>query len=294
MTILLFSFLLTFFSIVIRLFFFFHNLKYRLSMNEVLQKVIRLISRTDLSSRNTVQFFFLDSVSWVRVGWCAKKEWRMRKKKSISFDYDQARFRPVRVSFKQFSVQSRLLWFFLPFSTFLFFFIPARFSLFPFNWHLSFPSVRTFFHLFACLLPHTPPDFSVFSFSVVSHPPAPTPPMSADSDSTQAWNNPGKLNASLEVFLSTSVSAIDDFLISEIGHNAAKRAFFFEFLASPLLPLCSPSRFRLVYLCHTLYNPRYCSRARIDRFFTPFILSSNKKFAIKQRRRICLLFAISP
>lgn len=139
-------------------------------MNEVLQKVIRLISRTDLSSRNTVQFFFLDSVSWVRVGWCAKKEWRMRKKKSISFDYDQARFRPVRVSFKQFSVQSRLLWFFLPFSTFLFFFIPARFSLFPFNWHLSFPSVRTFFHLFACLLPHTPPDFSVFSFSVVSHP----------------------------------------------------------------------------------------------------------------------------
>lgn len=117
-----------------------------------------------------------------------------------------------------------------------FFFIPARFSLFPFNWHLSFPSVRTFFHLFACLLPHTPPDFSVFSFSVVSHPPAPTPPMSANSDSTQAWNNPGKLNASLEVFLSTSVSAIDDFLISEIGHNAAKRAFFFEFLASPSSP----------------------------------------------------------
>lgn len=120
MTILLFSFLLTFFSIDM-IVFFFHNLKYRLSMNEVLRKVIRLISCTDLSSRNTVQFFFLDSVSWIRVGWCAKKEWRMRKKKSISFDYDQARFRPVRVSFKQFSVQSRLLWFFLPFSTFLFF-----------------------------------------------------------------------------------------------------------------------------------------------------------------------------
>lgn len=32
-----------------------------------------------------------------------------KKKKSISFDYDQARFRPVRVSFKQFSVQNRLL-----------------------------------------------------------------------------------------------------------------------------------------------------------------------------------------
>lgn len=43
--------------------FFFHNLEYRLSMKEVLQKVIRLISRTDFSSRNTVQFFFLDSVS---------------------------------------------------------------------------------------------------------------------------------------------------------------------------------------------------------------------------------------
>lgn len=159
-----------------------------------------------------------------------------KKKKSISFDYDQARFRPVRVSFKQFSVQNRLLWFFLPFSTFLsfFFFIPARFSLFPFNWHLSFPSVRAFFHLFACLFPHTPPDFSVFSFSVVSHPPilCRCPRIRIP----QAWNNPGKLNASLEVFLSTSVSAIDDFLISEIGHNAAKRAFFFEFLASPSSP----------------------------------------------------------
>lgn len=160
-----------------------------------------------------------------------------KKKKSISFDYDQARFRPVRVSFKQFSVQNRLLWFFLPFSTFLsffFFFIPARFSLFPFNWHLSFPSVRAFFHLFACLFPHTPPDFSVFSFSVVSHPPIlrRCPRIRIP----QAWNNPGKLNASLEVFLSTSVSAIDDFLISEIGHNAAKRAFFFEFLASPSSP----------------------------------------------------------
>lgn len=172
-----------------------------------------------------------------------------------------------------------------------FFFIPARFSLFPFNWHLSFPSVRAFFHLFACLFPHTPPDFSVFSFSVVSHPPIlrRCPRIRIP----QAWNNPGKLNASLEVFLSTSVSAIDDFLISEIGHNAAKRAFFFEFLASPSSPfVLHPVFASFIFVTHCTTLQRYCSRVRIDRFFTPFILSSNKKFAIKQRRRICLLFAI--
>lgn len=216
----------------------------------------------------------------------------MRRKKSrflstmTRLDFDLSVFRLnsflCRIGYSDFS-------FHFP-RFFLSFFYPCSLFSFPFNWHLSFPSVRAFFHLFACLFPHTPPDFSVFSFSVVSHPPIlrRCPRIRIP----QAWNNPGKLNASLEVFLSTSVSAIDDFLISEIGHNAAKRAFFFEFLASPLLPLCSPSRFRLVYLCHTLYNPRYCSRVRIDRFFTPFILSSNKKFAIKQRRRICLLFAI--
>lgn len=163
------SFLLILFLIDAIVFFFI--IWNRSLMSKVLQKVVRLISRTDFSSRNTVQFFFL--VSWIRVGWCAKKEWRMRKKQKrflstmTRLDFDLSVFRLN--SF----LQSRLLWFFLPFSTFLsFFFIPARFSLFPFNWHLSFPSVRAFFHLFACLLPHTPPtDFSVFSFSVVSHPP---------------------------------------------------------------------------------------------------------------------------
>lgn len=161
----------------------------------------------------------------------------MRRKKSrflstmTRLDFDLSVFRLnsflCRIGYSDFS-------FHFPRFFLSFFFIPARFSLFPFNWHLSFPSVRAFFHLFACLFPHTPPDFSVFSFSVVSHPtilrrcPRIRIP--------QAWNNPGKLNASLEVFLSTSVSAIDDFLISEIGHNAAKRAFFFEFLASPFSP----------------------------------------------------------
>lgn len=108
--------------------FLFHNLEYRLSMKEVLQKVIRLISRTDFSSRNTVQFFFLD----IRVGWCAKKEWRMRRKKSrflstmTRLDFDLSVFRLnsflCRIGYSDFSFHFPrfFLSFFYPCSLFSF------------------------------------------------------------------------------------------------------------------------------------------------------------------------------
>ena len=85
---------------------------------------------------------------------------------------------------------SHVPFFFFPplvFSFFFFFFFPApgRFSLFPFNWPLSFPlSVVSF----ACLPPFLPFHrfrFSLFSFSVAPHSPD-TPTVSANSDSTPA------------------------------------------------------------------------------------------------------------
>lgn len=184
---------------------------------------------------------------------------------------------------------SHVPFFFLSFFLFFFLFFPApgRFSLFPFNWPLSFPlSVVSF----ACLPPFLPfPSTGFVSLCSLFRSPL-IPPIHRRCPQIRIphrrWNNSGKL--------STSVSAIDDFLISEIEQTLPSGGFFFKFPVGFLSPSIM---FQLIYLLS-----RDCVRPvfqlRFNRLFLySFLLSfslADKKLRSESSFYLDLLFAISP